>query len=301
MGFFSGLVQSALPAIGNYLGGPVGGAIGTAVASGIGASSAENAQTAANEWNYQSAEANRQWQERMSNTAYQRAVADMKEAGLNPMLAYSQGGASTPSGAVGAPAGNVKLAGAEYQQKTTAAQQAQAQTAVLANTAEKTLAETKNIEANTARTVIENNAMTGHTVLDPRTRTARDLEIDAIVTKAIADAELSQKAILLIREQIANAKRTGLNIQANTGNTEADTVLLKLRKPVAEVDAKYATETGTVPMYARDIGGAISSAGQLGRLRTQPGATINQDITNNRNSNNTTNVKNTLERRQRQK
>lgn len=51
-----------------------------------------------NAFNASEAQKNRDWQEQMSNTSYQRAVADMRAAGINPYYAMSQGGASTPAG-----------------------------------------------------------------------------------------------------------------------------------------------------------------------------------------------------------
>lgn len=71
----------------------VGGGILNGVTSMIG-------QSSANKANAELAQRQMQFQERMSNTAYQRSKADMEAAGINPALMYGSGGpASSPGGA----------------------------------------------------------------------------------------------------------------------------------------------------------------------------------------------------------
>ena len=67
------------------------------------------------------------FQERMSNTAHQRQMADLKKAGINPMLSARLGGASSPAGA-SYQASNVGAAAVEGYGKVSSAKQAQAQT-----------------------------------------------------------------------------------------------------------------------------------------------------------------------------
>jgi len=65
--------------------GAVLGSVGASIASGL--------------FGKSQAEKDRSFQEQMSGTSYQRAMKDMRAAGLNPMLAANLGGASTPHGA----------------------------------------------------------------------------------------------------------------------------------------------------------------------------------------------------------
>ena len=84
-------------------------------------------QVAANRETAASTARQMQFQERMSNTAHERQMADLKKSGINPMLSAKLGGASSPAGS-SYQAGNVGSAAMQGYGQYSSAKQAQAQT-----------------------------------------------------------------------------------------------------------------------------------------------------------------------------
>lgn len=82
---------------------------GVAVGAAIGAVSSAIGQAKANKFNKAEAQKSRDFQQAMFSSRYQMTMRDMELAGLNPILAYKQGGGN-PSGGAVATGGNIGAA-----------------------------------------------------------------------------------------------------------------------------------------------------------------------------------------------
>lgn len=190
--------------------GSVGGSI-------IGGLFGQSGQEDANAANAQQAELNRQFQERMSNTAYQRAVKDMKAAGLNPMLAYSQGGATTPPGGM-ATFYNEK---ADLARGFQAAPQNAAALAQVQNlraqsekaAAEADLASAQAQEARARTPTYEANILVSRATVD---------RLKAEIPKLQADTDLSSQQMFKVMAEIPNIVKGGDLIDAQVKHNLAN-------------------------------------------------------------------------------
>lgn len=125
---------------------------GMLVVAGVGAVASAFGQRSANQANAAQSQRQMDFQERMSNTTYQRGTTDMKAAGLNPMLAYMQGGAPAPQGSA-ATSQNVLGDSSKYVASATdtlrlknETNQAKAQLELTQNSAKNTLAQTEKLK-----------------------------------------------------------------------------------------------------------------------------------------------------------
>jgi len=201
------------------------------------------AQKDTNETNINLGREQMAFQERMSGSAYQRGVEDMKKSGLNPMLAYSQGGASSPMGSM------PQIQNAVGAGMSTAAQSSQVMQGIaqmvstLAQT-EKTSAEAEQIRRSTLPA--ELYGFQGWSNLHQSHEQTRKL-----MTGANLDEANAEVASVLKRLREIDERREAGSWAADVRKRKAQASLTELEIPRSKSEAQFYESLGQANPWVR--------------------------------------------------
>jgi hypothetical protein len=164
----------------------------------------------------QQAQIARDYNTQMANTSYQRGVKDMQAAGLNPMLAYSQGGAATPtSSAPTVSPGSAPMAGGS--------------TASTGGWAGATTPQVQRIPLDAI----------GNSALDMMTKKAAIDKMDSETSVNQADVPFKQQLTNQAAQQVLNLGEQFDQIRAQTNNISQDTIRTMADSRLKDIQGTY--------------------------------------------------------------
>lgn len=255
-GFLGSLVTAVAPAL-------IGGLFGS---SGQKSANKTNVALSREQMAFEGEQAQKQmdFQERMRGTQYQTAIGDMKAAGLNPMLAYSQGGAGTPTGAMAR--GNVARVENSASVGMASAMQAASVAQSMAQV-RNVEAQTKNVEANTAKTKSETyDAQLNEAIKQAELKHAKFRNLSAEEQVRIIRWEL-KKIQLEYQLQEGTFSAEVARRKAESGQAVTSEKLLNMEVPRKAGESKFYEKMGEEMPWLRGILEVLRGLSNAGAVR----------------------------------